>query len=308
MNVTIKQLRAFINVVDAGSFTEAANRLHVTQSALSLLVRELENELGVRLLDRTSRRMTLSASGHDFYPMALKVLDELHEAINSTLQLHERQRGAVTIACTQLYGQALLPKILAHFKLRYDSLDVRVSDLPNEDVLESVLNGKADFGLAPQRITPKGLTQEALFKDRIELICPTGHALAKRKQVTWAQAMQYPFISLPVDFTMKLQADLLAWSKSLVLQPAYTVAYLTTALGMVKWGHGVTALPSFSTGLLKSFDVTRVPLCEPVVLRQISIFTRKGVELSPAAFSLRDFLYEFTSTPELMDVDASSHI
>lgn len=300
MNITIKQLRAFINVVDAGSFTEAANRLHVTQSALSLLVRELENELGIRLLNRTSRRMTLSASGLDFYPMALKVLDELDQAVNSTLQLHERQRGAVTIACTQLYGQALIPRMLALFKQRYNSLDIRVSDLPNEDVLESVLTGRADFGLAPQRITPKGLNQEALFKDRIELICHINHPLAKRKQVPWSQALQYPFISLPMDFTLKLQEDLFAWSKNLVLKPAYTVSYLTTALGMVKWEHGITALPSFAMGLLKSFNVTRVPLYEPIVLRQISIFTRKGTELTPAASSLREFLYEFASQADLL--------
>ena len=307
MNVTIKQLRAFVNIVDAGSFTEAAHRMHVTQAALSLLIRELESELGIRLLDRNSRRTSLSASGHDFYPLALKVIDGMDYAITSALQLHERQRGAVTIACTQLYGQALIPKMLAAFKRHYCSLDVRLSDLPNEDVLESVLNGHADFGVAPQRITPKGLEQEALFKDRIELICPAGHALAGQRQVEWARVMKEPFISLPLDFTLKLQDDLLAWSKSLVLRPTYTVSYLTTALGMVKWGHGVTALPSFSTGLLKSFGVTLVPLCDPVIHRQISIFTRKGTVLSPAASSLRDFLYEFAAQPELMSLDSIQH-
>ncbi len=296
MNVTIKQLRAFVNVVNAGSFTEAAKRMHVTQSALSLLLRELESELGVRLLDRTSRRMRLSTTGAEFYPLAVKVLDELDNAVNSTLQLHERQRGRVRVACTLLYGQALMPQILARFRDRYPAITVQMLDLPNEEVLARVLAGEADFGVAPQRPTPVGLVQERLFLDRIQLICPSDHPLAQRGKATWRQALQYPFVSLPLDFTVRLQADLLAWSKSLVLQPAHSVSYLTTALGMVKWGHGLTALPSYSTPLLSSFGVVGVPVRDPVIHRQISVFTKRGHSLSPAAASLLDFLHEFTAS------------
>src|SRR3546814_3482288 len=87
--------------------------MHVTQSALSLLLRELESELGFRLLDRNSRNTQLSVMGAEFYPLAVKVIDDLDNAVHSTLQLHERQRGSVRVACTLLYSQALMPEILA---------------------------------------------------------------------------------------------------------------------------------------------------------------------------------------------------
>lgn len=289
-------MRAFVNVVNAGSFTEAAKRMYVTQSALSLLLRELENELGVRLLDRNSRRTRLSTTGAEFYPLAVKVLDDLDNAVNSAVQLHERQRGSVRVACTLLYGQALMPQILALFQERYPAITVRMLDLPNEQVLARVLADDADFGVAPQRQTPAGLVQERLFQDRIQLICPRDHPLAQRGKATWTQALQYPFVSLPLDFTVRLQADLLAWSKSLILQPAHSVSYLTTALGMVKWGHGLTALPSYSTPLLASFGVAGIPVRDPIIHRQISVFTKRGHSLSPAAVSLLDFLHEFMAS------------
>jgi DNA-binding transcriptional LysR family regulator len=297
MNVTIKQLRAFVNVVNAGSFTEAAKRMYVTQSALSLLLRELESELGVRLLDRNSRRTQLSTMGAEFYPLAIKVLDDLDMAVNSTLQLHERQRGSVRVACTLLYGQALMPQILAEFGARYPAITVRMLDLPNEQVLARVLADDADFGVAPQRPTPAGLAQERLFQDRIQLICPREHPLTRRKRVSWRQALAYPFISLPLDFTVRLQADLLAWSASLTLKPQHSVSYLTTALGMVKWGHGLTALPSYSTPLLNAYGLAGIAVRDPVIHRQISLFTKRGHSLSPAATSLVDFMHEFMASP-----------
>lgn len=293
MNITIKQLRAFVNVANAGSFTEAAKRMHVTQSALSLLLRELESELGFRLLDRNSRNTRLSITGAELYPMAVKVLDDLDNAVHSTLQLHERQRGSVRVACTLLYSQALMPEILAMFGKRYPAIEVRMQDLPNEQVLARVLNDEAEFGIAPQRPTPPGMRQELLFQDRIQLICPCSHPLALKKKVTWQQVLEYPFISLPLDYTVRLQADLRAWSESLVLTPALSVSYLTTAIGMVQWGHGLTALPSYSTPLLASYGVTSVPVQNPIIHRQVSIFTKKGRSLSPAAQSLREFLATF---------------
>ncbi|WP_176464008.1 LysR family transcriptional regulator [Bordetella genomosp. 11] len=295
MNITIKQLRAFINVVNAGSFTEAAKRLYVTQSALSLLLRDLESELGFRLLDRNSRRMQLSTMGAEFYPLAVKVVDDLDTAVSSTLQLHERQRGSVVVACTLLYGQALMPQILAAFGQRYPAIAVRMLDLPNEQVLSRVAADEADFGIAPQRPTPTGLVQERLFQDRIQLICPADHPFTGRKRVTWTQALAHPFISLPLDFTVRLQADLLAWSKSLTLNPRHSVSYLTTALGMVKWGHGLTALPSYSTPLLTAYGLAGVPVRDPVIHRQVSLFTKRSRSLSPAATSLMDFMHEFMS-------------
>src|SRR5260221_10960032 len=106
MNVTLRQLRAFIAVADAGSFTDASRRLHLSQSALSLLVKEIETQLGVQLLDRGTRQTRLSAAGADFYPLAAKALDDLDRAVRSPVALREKRRGIVRVACTPLHASA----------------------------------------------------------------------------------------------------------------------------------------------------------------------------------------------------------
>lgn len=293
MNFTLKQLRAFVYVANAGSFTDAAKKLHVTQSALSLLVRELEKELGVHLLDRSTRQTTLSVAGADFYPFAVKVLDDLNAAVSSTLQLQEKQRGSVRLACTPLYAATLVPELLTAYRLSYPAVRVQILDSLNEQVLHAVANGEAELGIAPQRAAPPELLQEGLFDDAVVLVVPRGHKLCRQKRVTWEAALTFPFITLTQDFTARLQADLHAWSSSLVLQPTHSVSYLTTALGMVKNGHGVTALPSFALPLLEPFGLTAVRVEKPFVYRQVSLFSRRAQSLSPAAQSFRDFLEAF---------------
>jgi DNA-binding transcriptional LysR family regulator len=292
MNVTLKQLRAFVSVAEAGSFTVAAERLRVTQSALSLLVKSLEEELGVRLFDRSTRATRLSVAGADFHPLAAKVLEDLGSAVTSTLQLQDKQRGSVRIACTMLYGAGLIPEIVAAYRRKHPAIRVRVLDSLNEQVLDRVARGEVDLGVAPQRSTPPGIAQVSLLRDRIDLVCPRNHDLTRRKQVTWKQALRFPFVSLTRDFTARLQADLFAASTALALEPAHEVAYATTALGMVKSGQGITALPTAAQPLVASFGLVAMPLHEPVVHREVSIFTRRGESLSPAAESLRAFLVD----------------
>jgi DNA-binding transcriptional LysR family regulator len=150
------------------------------------------------------------------------------------------------------------------------AIAIVVLDSLNEQVLERVARGEVDFGVAPQRSTPPEIAQASLLHDRIDLVCPRNHEFARRKHVTWKQVLRFPFVSLTRDF-----------------------AYTTTVLGMVKSGEGVTALPTAALPLLSSFGLTALPIHEPVVHREVSIFTRRGESLSPAAESLREFLVEF---------------
>jgi DNA-binding transcriptional LysR family regulator len=295
MNLTLKQLRAFTAVADAGSFTDAAKRLYLTQSGLSLMVKELETELGVRVFDRSTRKIKLSVAGADFYPLAAKVLEDLDSAVKSTLQLQDKQRGNVRIACTPLYASSLLPRALVEYRVRYPAIQVRLLDSLNEEALLRVASGEADFAVAPQRDTAPDLQEEPLFKDRFEIVCPTGHPLAARARVTWQQVLEHPFVSLTRDYTRRLQADLAAHSLALRVQPAHEVSYLTTALGMVNCGLGVTALPSSALPMISPLGLVTVAVDEPVVYRQVSFFTRRGQSLSPAAASFHDFLVNFTA-------------
>lgn len=289
MNVSIRQLRAFVAISELGSFTLAARRLHVTQSALSLLMRDLERELRVRLMDRGPRGIFLTAAGVDFLPQAIKVIEDLEAAVNGAAQLRDRRRGFVRVTCTPLYASTFVPQVVDGFRARFPNIDIRLLDTLNEEVLRRILIGEADLGVAPQRPTPPEIEETPLFVDRIDAICPRGHELTKRKSVTWKEVLSFPFISLTRDFTARLQADLSAGSSSLVLSPVHEVSYLATAFGLVKFGQGITAQPLAAQPMLASFGLVAVPTVQPVIRRQVSLFTRRGRTLSPAADGFRDF-------------------
>jgi DNA-binding transcriptional LysR family regulator len=296
MNVSLRQLRAFVAVAETGSFTAASRRLHLTPSALSVLVKELEGALGIRVFERSTRRTALTAAGQEFLPQARKVLEDLDSALASVQELRQKKRGIVRVACTPLYGAAVMPDLIARHRERYPAVEVLVLDSLNQQALRRVATGEADFGVAPQRPTPPELLQEPLSQDRMVLFCRPDHALAARKAITWTQALREPFVSLTEDFTARLQADLLRHSDRLQLFPAHNVSFVTTAFGMVRSGTGITAQPSRAVPLAESFGLVARRLQEPVVWRQLSLFTKRGTTLSPAAQSFRDLVVEALST------------
>ncbi|RZJ16759.1 MAG: LysR family transcriptional regulator [Haliea sp.] len=233
-NVTLRQLRAFLAIADAGGFAAAARRLYLTPSALSLLVKELESSMKVRLFDRTTRTTTLSLAGSEFYPLARKVLDDLALALETTQDLEQKKRGTVRIACTPLYASTTLPELILRYRQRFPAVAVYVLDSLHEQALARVASGEADLGIAPQRPAPP----------------------------------------------------------ELVLAPAHEVSLITTALGMVQWGHGITAQPARALPLLEPFGLVARPLTAPVVHRNLSLFYKRDHSLSPAAESFREFLAE----------------
>jgi DNA-binding transcriptional LysR family regulator len=289
-NVTLRQLRAFAAVAEAGSFAAAASRLHLTPSALSLLIKELEGAIKVRLFDRTTRSTSLSLAGSEFYPLARKVMADLSLALESTQDLAQKKRGTVRIACTPLYASTTLPLLMRRYREQYPAVAVYLLDSLNQQALARVASGEADLGIVPQRPGPTELVQESLFRDRICVICPSDHPLAGRARVSWAQVLREPFVSLTSDFTARLQADLLRHSEALKLRPAHEVSFITTALGMVQCGHGITAQPARVVPLIAPFGLVARPITSPVVHRHVSLFYKRGLALSPAAESFRDFL------------------
>lgn len=297
MNVSIRHLRAFVAISELRSFTLAARRLHVTQSALSLLIRDLERELKVRLMDRGPRGISLTAAGIDFLPPATKVIEDLEAAVNGAAQLRDRRRGIVRVSCTPLYASTFVPKVVAGFRAQFPNIDIRLLDTLNEEVIRRILIGEADLGVAPQRPTPPEIEETPLFADRIDVVCPRHHELAKQNSVTWKKVLSYPFVSLTRDFTARLQTDLSARSSSLVISPVHEVSYLATAFGLVKIGEGITAQPHAAKPMLASFGLVSVPTVQPIIHRNISLFTRRGHTLSPAAEGFRDFAVANAAKP-----------
>jgi DNA-binding transcriptional LysR family regulator len=225
------------------------------------------------------------------------VLDDLARAVESTQDLEQKKRGTIRIACTPLYASILMPQLVLRYRRQYPAIAVYVLDSLNQQALYRVASGEADLCIAPQRPAPPELEQEDLFKDRMVFICRVDHPLAAKERVSWAQVLREPFVSLTPDFTARLQADLFRSSDKLVLEPVFNVSFLTTALGMVQWGQGITVQPASAIPLIVPFGLVSRPIQAPVVYRHLSLFTKRGTDLSPAAASFREFLYGYLARP-----------
>ena len=295
MNVTLRQLRAFCALAKTNSFTEAASSLHVTQSALSGLIKELEQTLGVQVVHRSTRKVGLSEAGQEFYPLAVKVLQDLDGALDTMADLKALKRGVVRVAAPQLMSCSVLPEVMAAFHQLHPDIEVRLFDSMVESVLTKVHSGEVDFGVGPEREPTPDINARTLFEIPFVVVFPQGHPLQKKKRVRWRDALSHPLIALQGEFTQRLRGDLHQAVRHQTLTPANEVSFMTTAFAMVSAGLGVTTCLPYASGLIQLHRLESRPLVEPVVKRKFFAFTRKDRPLSPAALRFEAFLFDYVA-------------
>ena len=291
MNVTLRQLRAFLEVARHGSFTAAAERLHVTQSALSVMIRELEGELRVRVFDRTTRRVQLTVAGEEFHPLAEKTLEDLEHAVARSRELAEVRRGRVTVAATTLIASILLPRAIAQYVALHEGVRIVLRDgAPPGQIARMVQDGEVDLGIGPVAGRDDALAASAFLVDTLEVACPAGHPLTRKARVTWRDLAAYPLIALSGETAIRQLVEERLAATGARFQPAYDVGHLATAIGLVDAGLGVAVLPSHARPLARMHDIRFLKLGAPAIRRDICLVTRRDRALSPAAESFRDFL------------------
>ena len=208
MNISLRHLRAFAAISRAGSFTVAANQLHVSQSALSVLVKDLEDDLGVCLLDRTTRNVRVSEVGLAFLPQVQRILEDLERAIHSIADLRDLKRGVARIAAPQLMSVTLIPSVLAVHRDRFPGVEARIVECLMEEVEAKVASGEADLGVGPERRVGPDVETLPLMKLPVMLVCPKRHPLATAGRVTWSDVVKQPFISQLGAYRALIDLDL----------------------------------------------------------------------------------------------------
>lgn len=295
MNVTLRQLRAFLAVTRTGSFTLAAESLYITQSALSGLIKELEQVLGVRLFDRSTRRIQLSEVGRGIYPHIEKILVDLDGALDEVANIKALKRGVVRIAAPQLMACTLLPDVIAAFARDHPDITIRLIDCAVESVTSRVFSGEVDLGVGPERDPNSDIDAALLFELPFHAVFHRDHPLANAGSVRWAELASYPLITLQGQFTERLSTDLHNAMRELDLNPNATVTFMSTALSMVSVGLGATICIPYAASLVRLYGLRMRPLVAPEVFRRFYIFTRNGRSLSPAAAAFRDHLSRYVA-------------
>lgn len=297
-NVSLKQLRAFVVVAQEKNFTNAANLLHVTQAAVSLLVHELEKELGVRLLDRTSRQAQLTDAGAEFLPVAFQLLRDLGTAIADAKDLSIRRRGRVSIAASPLLCSLVLPPIIAAYKRSFPQIAVVLRDSLSGHVRRLVEEQAVELGLSSPGGSSDIVVGETVMLDEVLLIVPTTHPLAKHELISWSEIALYPLVALSQKNGTRQLADQCALESGVRLVPEYEVAQVWTAVGMVAAGLGIAFVPGYAASVLDPRHVVTRRLRARPITRPIALLHRRERSLSPAAQTFRDFLVEYVKNAD----------
>lgn len=300
MNVTLRQLQAFVAVAELGRFNLAAGQLNLTQSSVSILIRELEAALKHRLFDRHTRMVGLTSAGREFLPQARKILEDLEIAVASVQDLAFLRRGRVTVASAIVLAATLLPPVIAQFVRRYPDISVEIRDMPEEEIRPALKRNEVDLGVGTVSGNDPEIETTLMMRDRLMLICPAAHPLAERTQVRWSELADEIVIGLAKENPLRDIVDRTFISMGAEIRTKYEVRFSTTAIAMVAEGLGLAVLPENSRQLATNVDVAAVELIEPAISREISLLQRRQRMLSPAAAQMRDFLIE-TANPLAMN-------
>ncbi len=291
-NLTLRQLRAFRAVANTGSFTDAAVRLHLTPAALSGLIKELENQLGVRMFDRNTRKVTLSAVGADFFPLTERVLQDLDNAVASLRNLKELRRGIVRLAAPEVMSCTLVPRAMAAFREMHPNVELRFLDVPIEEVVARTARGEIDLGIAPGPVNEVDIERRPFMRAPLMLAVRRDDGLARRTRVSWEDVKQRPFVTFFRGLSEWAPSKHGVQENGLFPKDVLFVLRINTALAMVQAGFGVTACPVYANELASSFGLKLIKV-KPEIDREYAVLQRAGHALTPAAEAFRHFLLEF---------------
>lgn len=289
--VTIRQLRAFVTVARLASFTRAAQALHLSQSAVSLLVRDLERQLDTPLFER-GRRLGLTELGEEFLRSATRVLDDLDRAITNLRGARDARRRVVRIAVGHLLASTLVPEVVAVFCRAHPDVDVAIVDCPVEQVAPRVLAGEVDAGIGSidAELRQPELQVDLLMRDSVQVASaphlPPLRADGGAGSVPWRRLQNEPIIvANPAN---RIWHDLRARlsQQQLALSVAHEVAMYSTGIAMARQGLGRMLTPGFCARSAPLRNLVVQPLVRPVIRWDISVLRRRASASSAALDAL----------------------
>jgi LysR family transcriptional regulator, carnitine catabolism transcriptional activator len=293
----LRHIKAFLAAARIGNFTRAAVEMHISQSAFTVQIRQLEDALGVRLFDRSKRRVVLTSAGRDLLAPLEQVIVEVESIVSRTRELSGLRRGIVRIAVLPSVAACFLPEALRRFTHEHPGIVVQIRDLVGARVLEAVRNDEVDFGIGSRIRADREVQIRPLLVDRLSAFVRKDHALARRQSVTLNEVAESPLIVTGRESSAREVLERSVKREKQPLNIAWETNYMTTALGLVRAGLGVAILPDSAVILENTAQIRRVVIARPALLRRIEIIQRNERTLSPAAMKLVEILNTISAQP-----------
>jgi len=289
INLGTRELNAFLVLAEQRNFTRAAALCHLSQPAFSALVKALEDTVGARLFDRTTRSVELTAEGRVLVEPARRLLRDADGALADVRDHAARRRGRVAIALLPSLAAGWLPPLLAQFHRQHPGIELDVADVLSDACIERVRAGSADFALASTRTATPELHTEEFCRDQFHLVCPRDHALARRRgRIQLKDLAPHPIVHLARSSSVRQYVEAALYPMQ--LHTMMELDQLSTVAGMVRAGLGITIVPSLTLFHFADPQLATRPLHAPALVRRVYLVRRADRPLSTAAAGLHQMV------------------
>jgi DNA-binding transcriptional LysR family regulator len=290
MQIDFLGMQAFLAIVEQGGFQQAATHLNLSQTAVSHRIRKLEASLGVTLLARTTRDVTLTDAGRALLPRVRGAMREFELSYDALRQHSRTAPQWLAFGCLPTLAAHRIAPALARFRALHPGIAVRVFDNSIIEIAELVHAETTAFGMSVATSNPYNLAIEPIAEEPFVLVCRADHRLAEARSVRWDELADETLIRISLPAGNSTAIDDALGEQRLRLRWAYETQHTAVALNLVQQGLGLTVVPALSVDV--SGGLAARPLVQPAISRRLAVLTRRGAVLAPEAATLRDLLVD----------------
>lgn len=292
MNVTLRQIRSFLAVARCGNFTRAAQLLHLTQPALTIHIKQLEEELGIRLFDRSTHHVRLTPAGTSFMPVIQNAINGFEKAIASASKLSAQQEEVIRLACFPSFAAAVLPFAISAFRKANPQISFLVHDVGARNVVAMIRSEEVDCGVCHHDTSATDLHCRLLLEEEIRVVYPHDHPVSALPVLTLEAVIEHPLVLLNGASDTRSIIDAAIAGAGYLVFPAAEAEYVSTALALVEGGLGLTILPQMAINMNAHPKLRSRPLHDTPLIRPVGVATKRNYFVSPAARAFMDVLVQ----------------
>jgi DNA-binding transcriptional LysR family regulator len=296
-HVNLKLLQTFLLVAEESSFRIAAEKSLRSPSAVSAQIRQLEEQLGVSLFHRTTRNVRLTAEGSHLLECAQRALLEVEAGLREIRESADMRRGKVAVSCSPTVAETRLAQVLAAFEKDYPGIEVSVRELTSGALFESVRKREVDFGIGPA-INSVEFTFEPVMADPLYALVPKRYITTDKRTISLSSLTNMPLLVLNPSTALRGMLETALEERHLKFNTRYEFSQAQTLISMANAGLGAAILPKIALPARASSNAYVLRIINPVLVRQVSIITSRGQNLSPASLRLVELLKQLLPDPE----------
>lgn len=289
MDINFKLLRSFVLVAEHANFKQASDQVHRSQSAVSAQIKQLEQQVGVELLHRTTRRVQLTAAGELLLTAARRGMQEVEHGLRQIQETVDLRTGRVALASSPIFAATRLAPILAAFEGHYPLVRVSVQELTPAELYACVERAEVDFGIGPE-LPASALDFTPMLVEQAFAMVSSKLWPAAQEHIALADLARLPLLLQSNTTALRMLLDEAALRDGIVLSPKYECTQAQTLMAMAAAGLGAAVLPAAVMPRRPQRAVRVLPIVAPVVSRRIGLVTARGRTLAPAAARLAELV------------------